>query len=207
MNVDLIKLLATRPIVHPNRITAVETADRALRITVTGFPWWAGRPTESVGEIIFNFEGLREGQLDTDSLLDFNDDEILEVFQVNPVSEQPWADIGTWFSTYCSTPLPHPLDLYAELEDLLIHVGAPRSAKDYLNAPNGSIRKFCEVTQASTYLLCKCPRVIHEIVLRELERQGVKFSVIENERPSTEELFVQIGGSSFICQKATAIAF
>jgi hypothetical protein len=206
MIVDLIKLLASRSIVHPNRITAIETAHRALRITVTGFPWWTDRPTGSVGQIIFEFEGLGEGLLDTDSLLNFDEDETLEVFEVTPVFKQPWAGVGTWFSTYCSTPLPHPFDLYAELEDFLVHADAPRSARDYLNVPDGSIRKFCEVTQANTYLLSNCPRAIHEIVLRELERKGVKFSVIETERASTGELFVRIGRSAFFCQRATATA-
>lgn len=204
MKTDLLALLNQTDIVHPTRIVAVEASHRQLRITIAGYPWWrndAGREEE---QIVFSFEGVGEGLLDAQTLLDMEEDEALEVFEVSSLSEKGWAEGGTSFATYCSEPLPHPLRLYAIVEDYLWDAAAPRSARDYLNIPNGSLSRFCEIASTSSFLVGEAPPDIHELILAELRRQNVSHNVITSERGSTQTLFVQIGDSSFVCERATA---
>jgi hypothetical protein len=204
MKADLLDLLRQRHIVHPTRIAAFKARHRQLRITIAGYPWW--RPTEQTkeGQVTFSFEGVEEGLLDAETLLDMEEYEALEMFHVSPLSEQEWADGGTSFATYCSEPLPEPLKLYALIEDYLWRAGAPRSARDYLNVPHGSLAGFCEVTRTGSYLLARAPERLHNIISAELLRQGVRHDVLTSERPPTQRLFVQIGGSSFVCETAIA---
>ena len=150
------------------------------------------------------FEGIEEGLLDAETLLDMEEDEALEVFCVSRLSEQGWADDGTSYSTYCSEPLLHPLTLYAAVEDYLWEVGAPRSARDYLNVPDGSLARFCELTKSRSFLVAQAPQHLHTIITTELLRQNVRHNVLTIERPSKQGFFVQIGGTNFVCERATA---
>lgn len=142
--------------------------------------------------------------LDAETLLDMEENEALEVFRVSSLSEEPWADGDTFYATYCSEPLPHPLKLYAAVEDYLWDAGAPRTARDYLNVPAGSLSRFCAITSTASFLLAQAPQHIHEIVLAELQRQNVSHNVLTSERSSRPSLFVEIGGTSFVCERATA---
>jgi hypothetical protein len=204
MKTDLLDLLNQRDIIHPTRIVAVEASHRQLRITIAGYAWWRNDVGGGDEQIVFSFEGVGEGLLDAETLLDMEEDEALEVFEVSPLSEKGWAESGTSYATYCSGPLPYPLKLHAIIEDYLWDVGAPRSARDYLNIPNGSLSRFCEVTSTSSFLVAQAPQKIHELVLAELQRQYVPHNVLSSERASNQDLFVQIGDTSFVCERATA---
>jgi len=204
MKSDLLDLLREREIVHPTRIASVEASHRRLRLTITGYPWWRNTETAEDEQIFFSFEGVEEGLLDARTLLDFDEDEALEFFNVARLPDQGWADGGMSFATYCSEPLPEPLTLYAAVADYLWDAGAPRSARDYLNVPEGSLARFCALTRERSYLVAQAPEPLHLLIGAELRRQNVTHNVIANERPMTKGLFIQIGGMSFVCESATA---
>lgn len=204
MKADLLDLLRQREIVHPTRIVAVEANHRQLRITIAGYPWWRATERAEDEQIVFSFDGVEEGLLDAETLLDREEDEAMEVFLVSPLAEQGWAYGGTSFATYCSEPLPEPLRLYAVVEDYLWGVGAPRSARDYLNVPDGSLVRFCELTRTGSFLVAEAPQALHNLVTAELLRQNVTHNVLTSERPSNQGLFVQISGTNFVCERATA---
>jgi hypothetical protein len=203
MGSDLLELLRRQEIVHPTRIVAVEAGHRRLRLTIAGYPWWRTTERAEDGQVVFLFEGIEEGLLDVQTLLDFEEDEALEFVNVSPLSQHGWADGGTSFATYCSEPLPEPLALYAVVEDYLWDAGAPRSARDYLNIQDGSLARFCALTRASSYLVARAPEHLHRLVEAELARQHVAHNVIAHERPMATGLFVQIGGTSLVCESAT----
>jgi hypothetical protein len=204
MKTDLLDLLNQAEIIHPTRIVAVEASHRQLRITIAGYPWWRNGAGGEEGQIVFSFDGVGEGMLDAETLLDMEEDEALEVFKVSSISDQGWADDGTSYSTYCSEPLPHPLKLYAIIEDYLWNTGAPRSARDFLNVPDGSLSRFCQITDTSSFLVAQSPQHVHELVVAELQRQNVSHNVLTSERASSRNLFVKIGSSSFVCERALA---
>lgn len=209
MKTSLLELLLKTKVVHPTRIVAVEAGHRQLRVTIAGNPWWRTTGSREEDQIVFSFEGIEEGLLDTETLLDIEEDEALEFLRVSPLSEQDWADDGTSYSMYCSESLPHPLHLYAAVEDHLWKVGAPRTARDYLNVPDGSLAGFCALTQSRSFLVARAPERLHAIITTELLRQNVTHNVIPSERssgerPSVERFFVQIGGTNFVCLRATA---
>ena len=204
MRTDLQELLQQRQICHPTRIVAVEVSHRQLRITVEGKQWWRDHAGQQDGQIVFLFEGIEEGLLQASTLLDMKDDEALEVFEVSRLSDNGWAPPRHILKTYCLEPLPCPLKLYAIVEDYLFEVGAPRSSRDYLNIPNGSIAHFCQIASTRLFLLADAPPNIHELILAELRRQNVSHSVIASDGHPKEALFVRIGDSSFVCDRATA---
>jgi hypothetical protein len=204
MKADLLELLKRTSVCHPTRVVAVEAGHRRLRVIVSGNQWWRNDANVEEAQIIFTFEGIGEGILDPVTLLDMEQDEALEVFEVSLLSEKEWAEAGTSFATYCSEPLPHPLQLYSIIQDYLWTAGAPRSARDYLNIPNGSLARFREITGTSSYLLAEAPPKIHELVVKELRRQNVCHNVITTERTSNQKLIVQLGGTVFVCERATA---
>jgi hypothetical protein len=88
MKADLIELLGQREIVHPTRIVAVEASHRQLRVTIAGYPWWRATQREEDEQVVFSFEGVEEGLLDAETLLDMEEDEALEFFSVSPLPEQ-----------------------------------------------------------------------------------------------------------------------
>jgi hypothetical protein len=206
MKTDLLELLNRTNIVHPTRIVGIEASHLQLRIKVSGNQWWRSDVGAGEGQIVFTFEGIGEGLLNPETLLNMEEDEALEIFEVSLLSEKEWAKAGISFATYCSEPLPHPLQLYLIIEDYLWNAGALRSARDYLNIPNGSLLRFCEIAGTSSYLLAEAPPKIHELVAAELKRQNVSHNVITSERTSNQTLLVQIGDTSFVCERATAEA-
>jgi hypothetical protein len=204
MKTDLLQLLNRTSITHPTRIVAVEASHLQLRVRVSSNQWWRNSPSAEEGQIVFTFEGIGEGQFHLETLLDMDDYEALEIFEVSLLSDKDWAKVGPSFATYCSEPLPHPLQLYSIIEDYLWAAGALHSARDYLNIPGGSLLRFCEISATSSYLLAEAPSKIHELILAELKRQNVSHNVICSEQDSNQTLFVQIGDSSFVCERATA---
>jgi hypothetical protein len=206
MKTDLLELLNRTNIVHPTRIVGIEASHLQLRIKVFGNQWWRNDGGAEEGQIVFTFEGIGEGLLNPETLLNMEEDEALEIFEVSLLSEKEWAKAGTSFATYCSEPLPHPLQLYSIIEDYLWNAGALRSARDYLNIPNGSLLRFCEIAGTSSYLLAEAPPKVHELIVAELKRQNVSHNVITSERTSNQTLLVQIGDTSFVCERATAEA-
>ena len=204
MKTDLLDLLRQHEIVHPTRIVAVETSHRQLRITIAGYPWWRATEKAEDERVVLSFDGVQEGLLDAETLLDMEEDEALELFNVSALAEQGWALGGTSYATYCSEPLPEPFELYALVDDYLWTAGAPRCARDYLNAPFGSLVRFCELTRSGSYLVAEAPEHLHKMISTELRRQNVTHNVIVSERPTIHGLFVQLGGTSFVCESATA---
>jgi hypothetical protein len=206
MKADLLDLLRQREIVFPTRIAAVEGGHRQLRVTIAGCPWW--RETE-MGErlqeeqIVLLFEGI-QGLLDAETLLDWEYDEALESFEVSPLSEQRWANGLTSYSTYCSERLPDPLRLYSVVADYLWEAGAPRSPRDYLNVPHGTLASFCAITATTSYLLARAPEYLHQMISAELLRQNVRHNVLTEKGRPDDGLLVQLGASSFMCANATA---
>jgi hypothetical protein len=86
----------------------------------------------------------------------------LHAFEVSPLSEKGWAATGPYFATYCSEPLPHPLKLYAIIEDYLWDAVAPFSPRDYLNM--SSLSDFCQIASTSSFLVAEAPLHIHEMI-------------------------------------------
>jgi hypothetical protein len=174
MKTDLLELLNRTNIVHPTRIVGIEASHLQLRIKVSGNQWWRNDGGAEEGQIVFTFDGIGEGLLDPKTLFDMEKDKALEIFEVSLLSEKEWANAGTSFATYCSEPLPDPLQLYLIIEDYLWNAGALRSARDYLNIPNGSLLHFCEIAGTGSYLLAEAPPRIHELVLEELKLTNSK---------------------------------
>jgi hypothetical protein len=204
MEIELIDLLQQREIVHPTRIVAIETRQHELRLTIAGYPWWRQDAHGEEQQIVLSFQGVGRGLFDPETLLDMEDDEALEDFRVSPLSEEGWAEGGASYETYCSEPLPQPLKVYAAVEDHLWNAEAPRTARDYLNLPDGSFTRFCAMAGTASFLLSRAPEQIHQIVIAELQRQKVRHKVLRSERSPSYGLSVQIGGSRFVCYRATA---
>ncbi|MBB5712793.1 hypothetical protein [Sphingomonas xinjiangensis] len=204
MKTNIVDLLRDFEIVHPTRVVAVEAGHRQLRLTIAGYPWWRSGTGGGEAQIVFSFGGVEEGLLEVGTLLDMEEDEALEGFSVSRLSEELWAESGTSYSTYCSGPLPNPLRLYALVEDQIWSTGAPRSARDYLNVPDGSLSRFCETVNTRSFLVAEAPQQIHELIVAELRRQNVPHNVLTNRRHSNSNLFVQIAGGAFVCESAEA---
>lgn len=206
MNIDLLHLLTQREIVHPTRIVAVDAQHRSLRLTVSGYPWWRDRGDSGKEErIVLSFTGIEEATLNAESLLDFENHEALEDFHISPFIEQRWADHGSSYETYCSQPLPEPLQLYATIEDYLWKIGAPRSARNFLNVSDGLLSGFCKIAREDSYLVSRrAPACVQQIIEAELKRQGVTYNVLSSEHKQTHRLFVEIGSSTLVCEHAIA---
>src|SRR3954447_22256231 len=164
MKADLAELLRQREIVHPTRIVAVEANHRQLRITIAGCPWWRATHSAEDERLVLSFDDVEEGVLDAETLLDMEYNHALEVFRVSPLSQEGWADGGASYAPYCSEPLAQPLMLYALVEDYLWNTAAPRSARDYLNVPDGSLARFCELTGTGSFLVATAPERVHKLV-------------------------------------------
>ena len=197
----LLELLKERRVVHPTRIIAVEAGHRSMRLTVSGYPWWrdGGRGED---KIIVSFAGIGEGNLAPETILDFEQNEALEIFSVSRIVQNKWAYGGFSHETYCNQPLPEPLQLYAVVEDYLRQLDAPKSARDFLNLPDGMFSRFCSMTRNRSYLVSRAPDGVQDVIAAELGLQRVGYSVVSKEATQTDRLFVQIGSSSFQCDSA-----
>lgn len=204
MIADLFELLRERTLCHPSRIAAVEVRHRELRVRITGRPWWSESGLVEEGAIEFIFAGVREGILDADGLLDLEDDEALEALKIAPLDELSWSDAHPACAIYCLSPLPEPLALYAVIADLLWTGGSLKLAGDYLNMPDGTLSSFLRLAKEQLFLVANAPAPMADEIVNELTRQGVPHSVVALHRSPTTGVFVQLGGSRFVCESATA---
>ncbi|HEY3799881.1 MAG TPA: hypothetical protein VGL58_16145 [Caulobacteraceae bacterium] len=200
---DIVDLLAERPIVHPTTIESLTWRGRELVVTVSGYPWWEGpkTPFETVGTMKLVFSDVGRGHLLTDEI-DLDDDEALENFEVQLVSNVPWAQACEW-SIFCSSPMSEPLALYTQVHDFLSGCDAFLAPRDFLNQAH-SMSKFVSVAESNGYLVARGPRCIKDVVCAELERQGVVHNVLHHSSGRNPKFLVSLGDSSFVCDSATA---
>jgi len=202
MVIDVIELLNEHKIVFPCRIVSSSMADGEFRLLVEGYPWWRDEAGEGEGKISFRFSGVTNGNLDLRALLDHEEDEGLEEFEIELTSTLDWAQPNQ-FSIYCSAPLPNPIAVYTAVENYIFASRALRTPGDYLN---GAFRlsTFLEIATSSGYLLATGPEPIRSIVVAELKSQSVRHTVLETKRHAEGRLLVRLQGSAFFC--ATALA-
>jgi hypothetical protein len=198
------ELLRSREIAHPSRLSSALLSNRELRLTITGHPWW--REDEWSGsedQLVLVFRGVAAGRLDTETILDFENDEALEEFEVSALDEHEWA-APSIYSVYCHAPLTDPLRLYALVEDYLRKAEAPMTARDYLNMDTGQLQRFQEITSSTSYLVARAPEAIKQIVCDELVHQSVPHNILTTPLPRDDLLLVRFGGSQFFCEEAVA---
>ena len=202
MRIDLLDLLAVRGIVHPTRISAVTWAGSDLVVSLTGYRWWEQACTDrrADGAIRFVFGGVADGTLQP-SIMD-DDDEALEDFTIRSIADVGWAQPADW-SIYCSAALPDPMAIYVGLHDFLAREGAFYTPADFLNGA-AEISGFTAITQTPGFMLGSGPECVRALLCAELERQGVRFSVVHTMRDVESRLLVRLGGSSFVCDTAVA---
>ena len=128
MQTDLVPLLRGYSRRYPARIVRISCADRDMRWTLRGDPWWRGDiPFQDEAEITFIFKGIESGLLDLTWHPVFEDDEILELFDISRLAEHEWARPRD-SAIYAYAPLPDPLALYARIEDYLWEANASKTA-------------------------------------------------------------------------------
>jgi hypothetical protein len=201
MLVEVLQLLSERQIVHPSRIVSSTIAAGEFQLSIEGHPWWRHSPSQDEGRIIFRFSGVTEGELHLTTLLD-DDNEALEGFEISLTSELDWAQPDQ-FSIYCSMPLPRPLVMYTAVEDYLITSRASRTTADFLNGAT-SLNRFLQITSSRGYQLATGPASIRDLVVRELDAQSIRHTVINTTGRSKGRLFVRLGCSGFFCEAALA---
>jgi len=202
MVIDTIQLLREREIVFPCRIVSSILADREFRVTVEGYPWWRDQAGDAQSQITFRFAGVSNGNLDLNALLDHEEHEWLEQFEIELTSTLEWANPDQ-FGIYCSAPLPNPIAVYTAVENYIFASRAPRTPGDYLNGAH-RLGSFLEIATSSGYLLATGPEPIRSIVVAELESQSVRHTVHETKRHAESRLLVRLQGSAFFCGAALA---
>jgi hypothetical protein len=206
LKVDLIDLLKQRRIIHPTRFTRLKSEfNAAISVEASGFPWWlenAAPGTE--GTVTFKFEGIADGHFDSTFFLSDALDEDLEEFDTRRLEEIDWA-LDPHCDVFCSTPIPDVMGLFAALHDFLKLQDCPFPPMRYLNPPSGTMRRFSELAASSSFLACSAPEGISRFVCGQLEKQGVRYSIVRGEDVSAGLLWVRIGPSQFACAKAYAI--
>jgi hypothetical protein len=202
MVVDAVKLLSERKIVHPSRVVSSSMAAGEFRLSIAGHPWWRSRIGDDEGKISFRFSGVTHGQLDMIALLDHEEAEALEEFEISLTSTLDWAK-PNHFQIYCSAPLLQPVAVYTIVENYILASRALRTPGDYLNGA-ARLSQFLETATSAGYLLATGPESIRSLVVRELEAQAVPHTVLETRGRSEGRLFVRLRGSAFFCEAAVA---
>lgn len=204
MKTDLLEFLAKNEIHHPTRVEKLSFENSSGRLHLVGRGWWLDElgDREDV-RIEFRFEGIEDARISEEWFLTDDYDEALENFSVERMREQEWA-VGNAISIYCSEPLKDPLSIYSILDEHLRHSGCPHHIENYLHMSH-TLKSFVEFVQASFYLLFEGNSSLSRPVLRELERQGVKHSVVEHKRDEDSRLLVTWGRGYLICRSAFAI--
>ena len=202
MIVDALELLKEREIVHPSSVVSSHIEAGEFQLVISGCPWWRGEREVTEGQITFRFSGVTDGQMDLPALLGREADEALEDFAVNLTSSLDWVSSEV-FGIYCSAPLPDPLKVYVAVENYLLAAGASWTPIHYLNGAR-RLDQFLEFTASAGYLLATVPRSIRDLVVRELEAQGVHHTVVATKRYPQGRLFVRLLGSAFFCRTAVA---
>ncbi|KSB90608.1 hypothetical protein AS593_21765 [Caulobacter vibrioides] len=202
MRRDLYGLLQERSIVHPTRVEAITWRQGRLSVEVSGWRWWdASCPNPATdGAITFVFDEVTEGRFLLDRL--DRDDEMLDEFEIRLVAETPWARSADW-SIYCSAAVPDPLAIYVAVEDYLRRNEARFGVEDFLNQGSG-LRAFIEMTKAPGFLLARAPECIRDLICEELDRQCVRYSVVQTVADTESRFLVTLGRSTFFCEGAIA---
>ncbi len=204
MKIALLDLVKAREIVHPTKVKSVELSASGLRLMLEGAAWWIGDP-RSTGSIEFWFEDISDASIDMSLYCAVGSDywdEMLEEFTIESAVDLAWAQPAC-HSIYCSAPLRDQFSLFAAVHDYLAQVDAFHKVDDFLNM-GGTVRKFIEITSSTSYLVAKGPDVIRDIVMKELEKQGVPFTVLTHALSPDERLFVRFGPNVFFCRSAIA---
>ena len=201
MRVELVRLLAERPIVHPTRIERAVVCRSRMELTVSGHAWWsdtgAGSPSSRVALV---FEELSGGELPV--CLNDPSDEDLEAFWVQPLAGVGWAQPDT-NAIYCNGPLPDPAAVYSKLQAYLAAADAFKAPGDFLNQGEVPAR-FAKIASGRSYLLARGPDAVCRLLCDELDRQAVSHTVIAHIRPPEDRLWVRLNGSGFLCKRAWA---
>jgi hypothetical protein len=201
MQVDLVELLQSHPIVHPSRIASATFETGQIVLTIEGYPWWRDSADFSAEDrITFRFGDVTSGEVDPVGLLDADDDEALEDFEIAETSALGWAQPAR-FNIYCSAPLPHPLDIFTALEDYLR--GSQRRPADFLNCGD-ELANFLRMTASPGYQLARVPEAIRKLLQAILVTQDVPHTIIETAGNCEGKLFVRLAGSAFFCDTAVA---
>lgn len=201
MRVDLMDLLAERPIGHPTRIErAVIRRDR-IELVVSGHPWWSdadvGGPSPRITLV---FEELSGGELPV-CLNDWVEED-LECFSVQPLAGVGWAQPETQ-QIFCNGPLPDPVSVYSKLQAYLVAADAFKGPGDFLNQGD-VLARFAKITSGRSYSLARGPEVVCRLLCDELGRQSVSHTVISHSSPPESRLWVRLNGSGFLCARAWA---
>ena len=207
MRVELVELLRAREPCHPSRFVLLESnCDSNVRIEVRGNPWWLENPPHAMDEkITFFFEGITDGFLGADAFTADTFEEDLETFDVRPLSEHEWAN-GANCEVFCTSPLSTPWDVYVSLHDFLLSVDCPFGPERYLNLGNaGSLSGFAAITSSKSYLACRGPEAVCNVVCTALKKCGTEFNIVSGKDLSSGLICVQFGGTHLICRSAYAI--
>lgn len=154
-------------------------------------------------EIELQFSGLGYGVLETADF-DFEETEALETFEVVETLSLAWAQ-PDGFAIYCHAPLPHPLDVFAEVHDFLLPYSGVRRAGHFLNCGDAeAVATFVERTKANSYLVANAPPVVRDLICAELGRQGVAYNELPVRLQPCGPLLVTLGRSQFFCRTAEA---
>ncbi len=202
MIVDAIDLLNEHEIVHPSRVASASVQLGEFQLVIRGCPWWHVKAGDAEGQISFRFSRVSDGQMDLPALLGCEADEALEDFAIRLTSSLDWVSTEL-FQIYCSAPLSDPLKVYAIVQNYLLAQRASWTPAHYLNGAR-CLDQFLEVTASAGYLLATVPQSLRELVVSELQAQGVRHNVMESKARADGRLFVRILGSAFFCETAVA---
>jgi len=201
--IDLSDLLATQKIVHPTRLSSASFRDDRMCLGLKGYPWWrAGADWNEEGDAVLTFTGVSSGNAGLRTLLDTEDDEFLEDFEIVPTAQLSWAQPDQC-SIYCSSAVPEPIRIYEVVERYIVDTGCRRPISDLLHGA-AELSRYLTFTASPPFLLVSGPQKLSEPVIDELNRQGVVHTV-HGTRGHPEALwFVSFADVWFFCDGATA---
>ncbi len=201
MRVDLVELLARRPIVHPTRVERVSICGQRVEMVVSGHPWWSDKGDDEPPQYItLVFEAASDGALPVPSAGEYEED--LEEFCVEPLANVNWAQ-PCENAIYCHAPLPDPAALYAMLQAFLAGAHAFKEPGDFLNQ-GYVLADFARITSGRSYLVASAPDSLCRLICIELVRQKVDHNIIRHSLGPETRLWVQLNGEGFLCERAWA---
>lgn len=207
MRVELEKLLKEQQIYHPTRLVGISAADGELRLTIKGYVWWKEEADDNEeGSITFIFVWPNSGALHADIFSNCGDDEadeVLEDFSIDKSEPGSLSD-HEYLSLYASSPIPDPLSLYLKVDDYLSGLYTFRRPNDFLNCGAGGLVGFTKIAQSSAFLIARAPGALCDIIVHELEAQGVKYYHSDPVTLRKNGLIISWYGMAFECEAAYA---
>ncbi|HTM80328.1 hypothetical protein [Asticcacaulis sp.] len=203
MRVKLQNLLSERQVCHPTRLMAISAAKGELRIIFHGYVWWKDNVNDE-GQITFIFTRPNSGALNADIFSECGDgeaDEILEDFLISTTESGGLSDYPI-LTLYGSSPIPAPQALYLKLDDYLRKLYTYKRPSDFLNGDGAT--GFAQISQSSAYLIARGPGAVCDIIVRELDEQGVNYYYGEKTATRRNGVLVHWLGSVFECEGAFA---